>query len=75
MAAHRPAVLLVTHDVDEAIALADRVVVLDDGRVATVDLHRIGPPTAGTFSDAAGHEALRRDLLTALGVDVNAPSH
>ncbi len=27
-AAHRPAVLLVTHDVDEAIALADRIVVL-----------------------------------------------
>jgi sulfonate transport system ATP-binding protein len=32
--AHRPAVLLVTHDVDEAIALADRVLVLDAGRIA-----------------------------------------
>ncbi len=31
---HRPAVLLVTHDVDEAIALADRVLVLADGRIA-----------------------------------------
>lgn len=30
---HRPAVLLVTHDVDEAIALADRVLVLDGGRI------------------------------------------
>jgi sulfonate transport system ATP-binding protein len=30
---HRPAVLLVTHDVDEAIALADRVLVLDSGRI------------------------------------------
>src|SRR5579863_9731986 len=28
---HRPAVLLVTHDVDEALALADRVLVLRDG--------------------------------------------
>jgi sulfonate transport system ATP-binding protein len=31
---HRPAVLLVTHDVDEAIKLADRIVVLDAGRIA-----------------------------------------
>ena len=31
--AHRPAVLLVTHDVDEAVALSDRVIVLDAGVV------------------------------------------
>lgn len=30
---HRPAVLLVTHDVEEAITLADRVLVLDGGRI------------------------------------------
>ncbi len=30
---HRPAVLLVTHDVDEALALADRVLVLTSGRI------------------------------------------
>ena len=30
---HQPAVLLVTHDVDEALALADRVLVLADGRI------------------------------------------
>src|SRR6185295_4518689 len=30
---HRPAVLLVTHDVDEALELADRVVVLRDGHL------------------------------------------
>ena len=32
-ARHRPAVLLVTHDVDEALALADRVLVLGEGRI------------------------------------------
>src|SRR3954447_13615977 len=36
--AHRPAVLLVTHDVDEALLLADRVLVLDQGRIG-FDLH------------------------------------
>lgn len=69
VAAHRPAVLLVTHDVDEAIALAHRIVVLDSGRVATV---RTVSPDVGSAADAAGHEALRRDLLAALGV-VPAP--
>ena len=66
VAAHRPAVLLVTHDVDEAIALADRIVVLDRGRIATV---RPVPPAIRSSADAAGHESLRRDLLTALGVE------
>ncbi|MEV0383554.1 ABC transporter ATP-binding protein [Nonomuraea sp. NPDC050643] len=51
---HRPAVLLVTHDVDEAIALADRVLVLDDGRIAA----EVRPDR----SDA------RAELLRALGV-------
>ncbi|MFW2853288.1 ABC transporter ATP-binding protein [Sphingomonas sp. TX0543] len=31
---HAPAVLLVTHDIDEAILLADRVLVLENGRIA-----------------------------------------
>ncbi|MGP3988893.1 ABC transporter ATP-binding protein [Streptomyces sp. 3N207] len=63
---HRPAVLLVTHDVDEAIALADRVAVLDEGRMAadlTVDLP--GPRRQGSPEYAA----LRDRLLSTLGVD------
>jgi sulfonate transport system ATP-binding protein len=42
-AEHQPAVLLVTHDVDEALALADRVLVLSGGRIShqsSIDLPR-----------------------------------
>ena len=68
-ARHRPAVLLVTHDVDEAIALADRVVVLDHGRIAAdlpVDVP--APRSPGT----ARYAALREELLTLLGLDPTA---
>ena len=34
VARHRPGVLLVTHDVDEAMALADRILVMRDGAIA-----------------------------------------
>jgi sulfonate transport system ATP-binding protein len=64
-AEHEPAVLLVTHDVEEALLLADRVLLLDGGRIAEsydVDLPRprsIGHPR---------FVALRRRLLAGLGV-------
>jgi sulfonate transport system ATP-binding protein len=38
---HRPAVLLVTHDVDEALGLADRVLVLEAGRIVA---EHVPPP-------------------------------
>lgn len=62
---HAPAVLLVTHDVDEAIELADRVVVLEQGKVAAdvpVVLPSRDPDRAEAFA------ALRRRLLAQLGV-------
>lgn len=65
VARHRPAVLLVTHDVDEAINLADRIIVLDEGYLTediTVDL----PAEAGARELRIA--ALRRTLLAALGV-------
>jgi sulfonate transport system ATP-binding protein len=49
---HRPAVLLVTHDMDEAIELADRIVVLDAGRI-TVEL-RPGADTRNLLLEALG---------------------
>jgi sulfonate transport system ATP-binding protein len=63
---YRPAVLLVTHDVDEAILLADRVAVLADGAIA-LDVP-VGLPTPRLRSDAA-FGALRSRLLAELGVD------
>ncbi|MEV7095128.1 ABC transporter ATP-binding protein [Amycolatopsis sp. NPDC051045] len=59
---HRPGVLLVTHDVDEALRLADRVLVLDGGRI--VAGHRP--------HEAAGHDDLRRRVLADLGVTEDA---
>lgn len=61
-AAHRPAVLMVTHDVDEAIALADRVLVLDRGRIVTEE--RIALPRGERVEIA---RALRQRLLAVLG--------
>jgi sulfonate transport system ATP-binding protein len=59
-------VLLVTHDVDEAVALADRVLVLEAGRVVhtlAIDDARRSPsdPSANT-------ERYRGELLDVLGV-------
>jgi sulfonate transport system ATP-binding protein len=60
---HRPAVVLVTHDVDEAIALAGRVLVLDQGRISAEE--RID---AGRRHDPAYTQALKSRLLYLLGV-------
>jgi sulfonate transport system ATP-binding protein len=61
---HRPAVLLVTHDVEEAIALADRVLVLDGGRIVAQE--RI---TADRGARAGLAARLRQKLLSHLGGD------
>jgi sulfonate transport system ATP-binding protein len=62
---HRPSVLLVTHDVDEAIVLADRVLVLEDGRIG-LDL-TIERPHPRSYRDPLLGE-YRERLLAALGV-------
>ncbi|WP_369391256.1 ABC transporter ATP-binding protein [Streptomyces sp. CG1] len=58
-------VVFVTHDVDEALFLGDRVALLGSGRVAAVrDVP--GPRDRGAV-DAPACVALRRDILTSLG--------
>jgi sulfonate transport system ATP-binding protein len=65
VARHRPTTLIVTHDVDEALALADRVLVVADKRiafdqrVALSPAERVGDPSTA---------ALRGELLAQLGV-------
>lgn len=66
---HRPATLLVTHDVDEAVALADRLLVLENGRIA-LDLPNPQPrPRDRAHPGFAG---LRSRLLSQLGVHQHA---
>ena len=70
-ARHNPAVLLVTHDVDEAILLADRVLVLVDGTIAVdlpVGLARPRDRGQAQFSE------LRVRLLAELGVSESLTS-
>jgi sulfonate transport system ATP-binding protein len=62
---HGPAVLLVTHDVDEAIKLADRIVVLDGGQIAAEFV-----PPRDPRARAAATADLRVRLLARLGVDL-----
>ena len=67
---HRPAVLLVTHDVDEAVLLADRVLVLTDGVISLevpVDVERPRLRSDRRFLE------LREQLLAELGV--HEPHH
>ena len=63
--AHGPATLLVTHDVEEAILLADRILVLREGRIGFDTRVRLPHPRR-----AGGEEfdKLRDTLLAELGV-------
>lgn len=58
VARHRPGVLLVTHDVDEAVAIADRILVMRGGEIA-----------ASYLTGGLDTAALRQKLLNELGVE------
>ena len=63
--AHGCAVLMVTHDVDEALLLADRVVVLEAGRIVASEPVEAPRPRG---ADHPAFQALRRRMLGLLGV-------
>ena len=63
---HGPAVLLVTHDVDEALALSDRVLVLSGGRISYGCQISAPRPRERTSIEITN---LRTRLLAELGVD------
>ncbi|GAA4842399.1 ABC transporter ATP-binding protein [Saccharopolyspora rosea] len=68
---HGCAILLVTHDVEEALLLADRVLVMRDGRIGydqVLDLDRARDVTDPAFL------ALRAELLSWLGVGTGGGS-
>ncbi len=63
---HRPAVLLVTHDVEESLLLADRVLIVDGGRIAYDERFDLERPRRRDHPDLVTR---RRELLERLGVD------
>lgn len=70
----RPTVVLVTHDVDEALYLADRVLVFSS-RPATV-LREIELGHMPKTHDLSAFADIRRDVLNKLGIDTDTtPAH
>jgi sulfonate transport system ATP-binding protein len=61
----RPTIILVTHDVDEALLLSDRILVLKDGRIA--EDHLVPAPHPRRTHDPKLH-SLRAKLLQSFGV-------
>jgi sulfonate transport system ATP-binding protein len=69
---HSMAVLLVTHDVDEALALADRLLVLDGGKVA--NSWEISQPRSDRSPSQPEIARTRAEVLNALGVSPTPPN-
>lgn len=58
---HQPGVLLVTHDVDEAITLADRILIMKNGRI----------DSEYWVNEYGDRTVIHNKLLAELGVSLN----
>ena len=67
----QPTVILITHDVDEALLLADRILVIQHGKIAQD--HEVGM-THPRRPDNTRFMQLRSELLRSLGVETPEPS-
>jgi sulfonate transport system ATP-binding protein len=65
---NRPTIILVTHDVDEALLLADRILVLKDGSIAEDHAVTLPHPRQENPSELL---SLRTKLLKSLGVEAS----
>ena len=64
----RLSTLFVTHDIDEALLLSDRVLVLKDGAIAHSEaVNRGGDPKSADFALTESVLAHKRRILDALG--------
>lgn len=68
---HQPAVVMVTHDVEEALLLADRVVVIADGGITYDERVSLERPRRRDHPEIV---ARRADLLSLLGVHESTPA-
>jgi sulfonate transport system ATP-binding protein len=69
---HHMAILIVTHDVDEALALADRLVVVDEGQVA--GSWEVSLPRSDRAPAKPEIARTRAQVLSALGVKPTPPN-
>ncbi|MGI6221233.1 MAG: ABC transporter ATP-binding protein [Coriobacteriales bacterium] len=70
---HRKTVIFVTHDIDEAILLADRIFFMRPGRIERViDVDFDRPRDAEELASDPHYGELRRELLRLFSLDVDA---
>jgi len=75
--AHRTTVMMITHDIDEAIILADRIVMMTNGPEATIgeilDVHFPRPRSRAEILEDPAYYNIRNQIMTFLYDRFGAP--